>query len=133
MRDARPTPPLDPENSAVLDEGSLAQLRQLDPTGTGGFVQRVLGTYARSLAQHEADARAAVEACDWPAFGKIAHTLKSASASVGALAFSALCAEIEGGIRRHELAGVEAQAVRFFEEAARVHQAVQAHLGPSAT
>lgn len=132
MQDARPTPSLDPANPPVLDAGSLAQLRQLDPTGAAGFVQRVLGTYVQSLEQHESQAREARAAGDWERFGRIAHTLKSASASVGAQAFSALCADIEGRIRRQELGGIDALAERFFQEVARVLLAVREHLGPAA-
>jgi HPt (histidine-containing phosphotransfer) domain-containing protein len=64
---------------------------------------------------------------------RTAHTLKSASASVGALTFSQLCADIEGRIRRQELDQLDPLLDRFFEEAARVRDAVQAQLGPTAS
>lgn len=132
MLEARPTPFIDNTNRPVLDPSSLDQLRQLDPTGGSGFVVRVLGTYIRSLERHEAEARQAHSASQWDVLARAAHTLKSASASVGALAFSQICADIEGRIRRQELDQLESYLDRFFSEAARVRDAVQAQLDGSA-
>lgn len=131
MLDARPLQQ-DPQR-LVLDQASLDQLRQLDPTGSGGFLARVLGTYVRSLERHEAEARQAQSAGEWEALGRIAHTLKSASASVGAMVFSQICAEVEGVIRRKEFDQLSAPLDRFFDEAALVREAVLAQLGPAAS
>jgi HPt (histidine-containing phosphotransfer) domain-containing protein len=132
MLEARPTPSVDNPNRSVLDPSSLDQLRQLDPTGGSGFVVRVLGTYIRSLERHEAEARHAQSAGQWDVLARAAHTLKSASASVGALTFSQICADIESRIRRQELDQIESCLDRFFSEAARVRDAVQAQLDGSA-
>jgi histidine phosphotransfer protein HptB len=112
----------------VLDTASLDQLRQLDPTGGSGFVARVLGTYVRSLERHEADARQAWQTGQWDALSRTAHTLKSASASVGALVFSGLCADVETHIRQQSFDRLEPLLQRFFDEAARVRDAVQEQL-----
>jgi HPt (histidine-containing phosphotransfer) domain-containing protein len=109
----------------VLDTASLDQLRQLDPTGGSGFVARVLGTYVRSLERHEAEARQAWQARQWDALSRTAHTLKSASASVGALVFSGLCADVETHIRQQSFDRLDPLLQRFFQEAARVRDAVQ--------
>lgn len=133
MLEARPTPSVDDPNRSVLDAASLDQLRQLDPTGGSGFLARVLGTYIRSLERHAGDARQAHTAGRWDELARAAHTLKSASASVGALAFSEICAELEGCIRRQELGLAGPLLDRFFSEAARVRDAVQAQLGAPAS
>lgn len=133
MLDARPTPSDEDAHRSVLDMASLDQLRQLDPTGDSGFLARVLGTYVRSLERHEAEARHARATAHWDAFARAAHTLKSASASVGALVFSEICADIETRIRRQELDQLDPHLDRFFSEAARVREAVQAQLGPAAS
>ncbi|WP_329720146.1 Hpt domain-containing protein [Ideonella sp.] len=132
MQEARPTPALDDSHRSVLDMASLDQLRQLDPTGGSGFLSRVLGTYVRSLERHEAEAQQARQAAQWDALARTAHTLKSASASVGALTFSQICADIEGRIRRQELDQLDPLLDRFFQEAILVREAVQAQLGASA-
>ena len=133
MLDARLTPSDEDPHRSVLDLASLDQLRQLDPTGDSGFLARVLGTYVRSLERHEAEARQARATGHWDSFARAAHTLKSASASVGALVFSQICADIEGRIRKQELDQLDPQLDQFFSEAARVREAVQAQLGPAAT
>lgn len=132
MLEARPTPALDDPHRSVLDMASLDQLRQLDPTGGSGFLARVLGTYARSLERHESEALQARQAGQWDALARTAHTLKSASASVGALTFSQICADIEGRIRRQETDQIEPLLDRFFQEASLVRDAVQAQLGAPA-
>ncbi|MFZ5549863.1 MAG: Hpt domain-containing protein [Pseudomonadota bacterium] len=128
MLDARPKPSSDDQHRPVLDAASLDQLSQLDPTGGSGFVARVLGTYVRSLERHEAEARQASEARQWDHLARAAHTLKSASASVGALVFSGLCADVEGHIRQQAYDRLEPALDQFFREAARVREAVLAQL-----
>jgi len=80
---------------ALLDAASLDRLRELDPGGRNGLLQRVLRTYTQSLDRLLVQWRAARAARDDNALRVIAHTLKSSSASVGALELSALCAEVE--------------------------------------
>lgn len=133
MLEAQPSSPTESSSAPVLDENSLDQLRQLDPSGGSSFLVRVLGTYDRSLEKHVAEARQALDAGQWDTVARAAHTLKSASASVGALVFSQVCAEIEHRIRRQELAQIESQVELFFHEAARVRDAVQSQLGPTAS
>lgn len=112
----------------VLDAASLDQLRALDPQG-GTFLQRVLQTYQYSLAtQEDAIARAAA-AADWMALSHAAHALKSASASVGALALSRLCAQIEQDVRDSRLDALAALVDQFRREAVRVHAAVAELMG----
>jgi histidine phosphotransfer protein HptB len=50
----------------------------------------------------------------------IAHTLKSSSASVGALELSALCADVEARLRDQRLDGVEARLDALAVEAHRI-------------
>jgi HPt (histidine-containing phosphotransfer) domain-containing protein len=133
MRDAWPTPsPLD-TSIAVLDPTRLEQLRQLDPSGGNAFVTRVLRTYASSLTRCESEARRALEGGQWDDFARAAHTLRSSSASVGALAFAQICADIENRIRLQNLDHIDTDAARFFVEAARVRQAVHSQLGLAAS
>lgn len=133
MLEAQPSSPSEPSPAPVLDENSLDQLRQLDPSGSGSFLVRVLGTYDRSLEKHVAEARQALDAGQWDTVARAAHTLKSASASVGALTFSQVCGEVEHCIRRQELAKIEPHVARFFSEAARVRAAVRSQLGLAAS
>lgn len=86
----------------ALDAAALAKLRELDPSGRNGVLARLLATYdaslRRMLGQLEAE-RASVSAQQ---VATIAHTLKSSSASLGALDMARTCAEIEARLRRGE-------------------------------
>jgi HPt (histidine-containing phosphotransfer) domain-containing protein len=53
------------------------------------------------------------------------HTLKSSSASIGALRLSCLCAEIEAAVRQEALAGLPGLLDDVDRELAVVLQAVQ--------
>jgi HPt (histidine-containing phosphotransfer) domain-containing protein len=78
----------------VLDERVLAEV--LESTGDDiGFVRELVDTYlADSPAQLEA-MTAAIEADDAAALVRPSHTLKSSSATVGAMRLSAVARELE--------------------------------------
>ena len=83
----------------VLDDEALMQLAALDPGGTRGLLARVLDTYRVSLGSLLDQLRVARTGSDLQTQRHVAHTLKSSSASVGALALSTLCAEAERRLR----------------------------------
>ncbi len=118
-------------DDSVLDPASLNQLRSLDPTGGDMFLRKVLETYIRSLDKQVDAASAAFGAGHHDDLSRAAHSLKSASASVGALKFSRLCERIEHAIRRQELGGIPSDMVEFAREAATVRAAASRLLGPA--
>ena len=95
--------PASPQGTAVwhtvLDAACLERLHELDPSGQGGLVARVMRTYVQSLAKLLDQLALARTTGDPAALRHVAHTLKSSSASVGALALSELCGEVERGLR----------------------------------
>ena len=71
-------------------------LQQLE----GAFlVPRVMRAYEAALVRHIEELAGARDAVAWDRVSRIAHTLKSSSASVGALGLSRRCAEVEGVLR----------------------------------
>ena len=84
----------------VLDRAALARLTELDPTGANKLLERVLQAFQTSVARLRPQAEAARHNGDRSALRLVAHTLKSSSASIGALRLSALCAQIESIIRQ---------------------------------
>ena len=93
------TPTSDPALPVVLDPVALARLHDLDPDGSHAVVSRVLGAFETSLARMLGQLEAGRVDGDVAAVARVAHTLKSSSASVGALALSAACADVEARLR----------------------------------
>lgn len=112
----------------VLDPDALARLHQLDPDGSRGFVAQVLRTYETSLMRHLATLEDARLLGDLKRAGDVAHTLKSSSASIGALAFAQGCAAVERQARLGEVAVLGEPLVALQAEGARVLAAVRAML-----
>ena len=108
----------------VLDAACMAELRALDPDGKAQLVKRVLATYQASLAKLVEQLRVARADSAWDQVSRVAHTLKSSSASIGALALSALCADIERLLRAGDRTSAEALFDPFQAEVVRVDQAV---------
>jgi HPt (histidine-containing phosphotransfer) domain-containing protein len=82
-----------------LDAAALGRLRDLDPDGRHGVVTRVLTAFETSLTRMLAQLESERDDGDPAVVCSIAHTLKSSSASVGALALAAACAEVESRLR----------------------------------
>lgn len=110
----------------VLDAGALGRLRELDPSGKGGLVARVLGTYTSSLAKLLDQFHAARRTSDREALRHVTHTLKSSSASVGALQLAALCADIERSVREGLTGDLDAKLDAMAVEGVRVLAALNA-------
>lgn len=113
-----------PQDNTVLDAAALANLAQLDPTGANKLMQRVLTTYRSSMARLLAQLAQARAQGDVAAMRLVSHTLKSSSASVGALALSALCSDAERALREGRLDVVPSLLDQMVAESARVDAAV---------
>jgi HPt (histidine-containing phosphotransfer) domain-containing protein len=116
---------------ACLDETALARLRELDPGGENQLIERIVAAYSKSLERllpELASARGA--ALQLSVVRHFSHTLKSSSASLGALALSQRCAAIEEMARNGQLEGLEMQLDCMLREIAQVRQALIALLLP---
>ena len=110
---------------SVLDEDALQRLRELDPGGRNRLLERVLLAFEASvlrLAPQLADAR---RRDDMQGIRHVVHTLKSSSASIGALRLSRLCAEIEAIVRQEEREGLPVLLGDMDRELGIVLQALQ--------
>lgn len=101
--------PLGEPPAGLLDAEALDRLRALDPQGQSGLLQRVLATYATSLRRLLEQLQVARANADVQRQRHVVHTLKSSSASVGALKLSALCAEIETRMRDEPTLSIQSQ------------------------
>jgi hypothetical protein len=122
-----------PLSATLLDAEALDRLRELDPTGKGRLLERVLRAFHSSgsrLAQQLGEARTNG---DMQGIRHVVHTLKSSSASIGALALARLCAEIETSIRAEAFATLPERLDAMDRELAAVLQVVTPMLSPPDT
>jgi HPt (histidine-containing phosphotransfer) domain-containing protein len=99
--------------STALDPVALERLKELDPSGAGRLLERVLKAFQTSAVRLRAQSDAARASGDTVAIRLVAHTLKSSSASIGALQLSQLCAQIETTIRTASGEDLDAQLEAF--------------------
>ena len=128
MTSAPPLPP--PVPPRVLDEASLQRLHELDPQGTNRVVERVLRAFEASLQRLLPQATQAWQRGDHEAVRHVVHTLKSSSASVGALDLSRCCSEIENRLRAQQFEGLAPMLSALEAEGERVLAAVCELLPP---
>jgi HPt (histidine-containing phosphotransfer) domain-containing protein len=120
-------------HAAVLDADALERLRELDPLGKSRLLERVLRAFEASatrLARQFGEARAAG---DMQSIRHVVHTLKSSSASIGAVSLARLCAEIEAAIRVEAFATLPERLDAMDRELAAVLQAVTPMLSTAGT
>jgi hypothetical protein len=108
-----------------LDAGALQRLRELDPTGANRLLERVFHAFETSAARLLPQMHEAHRAGDHAGVRHVVHTLKSSSASIGAIKLSQLCAEIEAMIRLETLDGLPARLDLMDRETAVVLKALK--------
>ena len=122
--------PAGPAPPAGLDAQALARLKELDPDGRHGVVLRVLSAYETSLQRMLAQLRGAQFPAQPAVVASVAHTLKSSSASVGALALAKTCAEVESRLRDGDASSLGGDLARLIAEGEAALVAVAAILRP---
>jgi len=94
--------------ASVLDAGAIERLRELDPRGEGQLIERVVGAFETSVGRLIPQLHDAQRAGDLAGIRHVAHTLKSSSASVGAMKLSQMCAHTEAMIRQDRAENLDA-------------------------
>jgi HPt (histidine-containing phosphotransfer) domain-containing protein len=117
-----------PGTPTQLDAAALGRLRELDPDGRHGVLQRVLRAYESSLQRTLGQLQAGAGPADAPAIAALAHTLKSSSASVGALQLAAVCADVEARLRSGDVARLREDVEQMSHQARLALGAVEAIL-----
>ena len=111
--------------SGVLDAGALDRLRELDPLGKNKLLDRVSQAFHASTARLLPLLREAEHAQDMNGVRHVAHTLKSSSASLGALRLSQQCAELETQVRLDRVESLASQVDQIALEIDVVLQALK--------
>ncbi|QJD98658.1 response regulator [Massilia forsythiae] len=79
----------------VINRGALEKIRMLSRERGDALVQKVVSVYVDDTPQQLRTLRRAIDGLDTGNVRRIAHTLKSASANVGADVLAALCKDLE--------------------------------------
>lgn len=116
--------------AALLDPEAIRRLRELDPSGGNKLLERVVAAFGSSLERLLPDLARAREGdtLDLVAIRHVSHTLKSSSASLGAMALSARCADIETRAREGRSEGMQEQLDAMLQDIQQVRAALTALL-----
>ncbi|NCT81773.1 MAG: Hpt domain-containing protein [Comamonadaceae bacterium] len=119
-----------PHPAALLDPEAIRRLRELDPSGGNKLLERVVGAFSNSLDRLLPDLARAREGgtLDLGVVRHVSHTLKSSSASLGAAALSARCANIETMARDGQAQGLPEQLDAMLQDIQQVRAALAALL-----
>jgi PAS domain S-box-containing protein len=79
----------------ILDMAVLAELRRLEAEGAAGLLVKLIGFFKELMPIKIAELRQAVYQTDGKALSYAAHSLKSASAHLGAVRLSKFCEQLE--------------------------------------
>lgn len=110
-----------------LDPEQIAMLRGLRK---GALLPQLLRTYLTQAPQQLGAMNAALAAGDVAALGGVAHSLKSASYSIGARRIGDLCAAIEAAARRGDAAEAPGHCVLLAEAWERLLPELEGYLAP---
>jgi histidine phosphotransfer protein HptB len=114
--------------TAVLDADALGRLRELDPSGNTQLMARVVTAFSKSLERLLPDLSQARgrQPADLDAIRRVCHTLKSSSASLGALELSRRCAELEADARDGALVAADPRLDELLVDIEHVRLALNA-------
>jgi len=91
----------------VINRAALEKIRALSRSGGDVLVQKVVDAYVGDVPQHLRTLREAIGGHDPGTVKRIAHSLKSASANVGAETLAGLCKDLEHLGRADSVEGAE--------------------------
>ncbi|MEH6437513.1 hybrid sensor histidine kinase/response regulator [Massilia sp. DD77] len=101
---ARPAAPSPPRHDAV-NLAALEYIRALSRDGGDALVQKVVAAFVADTPRHLASLRQSLAGSDPEGLRRVAHSLKSASANIGAARMAALCRDLEQLGRAGSVAG----------------------------
>lgn len=104
----------------MLDPQALASLRALDPSGAGRLFERIVEAYRGTADRLVPQLRDALQRDDLAGVRHVAHTMKSSSASLGALELSATCAAVEAMAREQRQDGLAPRVELMCDQIAAV-------------
>jgi len=116
-------------DSSVLDAQALERLRELDPTGENRLMERVVNAFESSLGRLMPQLQEALHSNELGGVRHVAHTLKSSSASIGAMKLSRMCSDVESRARHEQSEGMAERIAQLQAEVEIVRVALKQILG----
>jgi HPt (histidine-containing phosphotransfer) domain-containing protein len=104
-----------PARTAQIDEEMFAQISSLRGAGGYRLVHELVAVFLRDTDDRLRALRAAADAGDGRAIGKVAHALKGSAGILGARGLAGFCVDLEKGAASPGFTGVE-EALRDLEE-----------------
>jgi CheY-like chemotaxis protein len=127
------SPGADGGMDSPVDAAALARLAELQGDGEPDIVRETVSLFLGDLPRALRELREAVAAGHRDGMARVAHSLRSASGSVGALVLSRLCGELESAGRAGNVDRAEELAAALAAEADRVRDHFERILQPAAT
>ncbi len=116
-------------DSNVLDAQALERLRELDPNGENRLMERVVNAFESSVGRLMPQLQDALNANELGGIRHVAHTLKSSSASIGAMKLSRMCSDVESRARQEQSEGMPERIANLQTEVEIVRVALKRILG----
>ncbi|MFC5511359.1 response regulator [Massilia jejuensis] len=129
--DAAPSLPVEAREviqRAVINAKALENIRALSRQGGDALVRKVIAAYVGDTPQHLQTLRQAVGGQDTDTVRRVAHSLKSASANVGAETLARLCKDLEHMGHSASVTGAATLLTDMEEEFQAVRQSLNAML-----
>jgi two-component system, sensor histidine kinase and response regulator len=115
------------DETPPLDHIALETIASLQPVGSENILKKVISLYLYTSPVLMKKVHDAVEGTDCDALRQAAHTLKSSSAHLGALAFSGMCKDLEMMGHDRTLEGARDHLSALEHEYERVRDALEEH------
>jgi PAS domain S-box-containing protein len=116
-------------DSTVLDAEALERLRELDPNGENRLMERVVNAFESSVGRLMPQLQDALNTNELGGIRHVAHTLKSSSASIGAMKLSRMCSDVESRARHEQSEGMPERIANLQAEVEIVRVALKRILG----
>jgi len=89
----------------MVDPSALDSYREVMGDEWESFVQSLVDTFIETTPQQLDELKRALDERDWETLKRIAHTLKSSAATLGAEQLVNICVEIEAFVKKDDLEG----------------------------
>jgi HPt (histidine-containing phosphotransfer) domain-containing protein len=115
----------------TLDQEAIENLRALDPDGGDAFLREIAGIFVEDTPKRIAEIDQSLAAGDLATFVRAAHTIKGASANLGAAALRAVAEQLEQRAKKDGLGDVAGLIAELKTEFANTQTALQEMLPPT--